>query len=163
MRAKGRKTKRKESPREPKSPKDGIPLLEPIFREPVFDSFKDLAETTDSLIAEFYRYYRESSQDEPNMFGFVTVKHVVEFTDKTDSIYTENLIGQKTTTIYAPLIPSETPEEREQRRLGLLVAFDHTKRASHVLAMTLLMRLLRGGGLKKLMEKKTTTPGRTTK
>lgn len=137
----------------PRSEGEEISLLEPMFHEPVFDSFVDLAKACDALIAEFYRYYRESSHDEPNMFGFMTVKHIVKFTDNTDSIYTENIVGQKATIIYAPVIDAESREEREQRRLGLLVAFDHTKRASHILAVTLLMGLLRGSGLKKLIEK----------
>lgn len=161
---KARKKKKKEARRRaPKLQRDGVPLLEPVLREPVFESFDDLAKACDALIAEFYRYYRESSQDEPNMFGFVSVRHVVKFTDQTDSIYTENVVGQKTTVIYAPEIEGESIDEREQRRLSLLVAFDHTKRASHVLALTLLMSLLRGGGLKKLMEKQSTAIGRAAK
>lgn len=130
-----------------------ISLLEPIIREPVFDSFTDLAKSYDALINEYYRYYQETSSDEPNMFGFVTLRHSVQFTDKTDSVYTENIIGQKTNVIYAPLIKGETPEEQEKRRLGLLAMFDHTKRASHILSLTLLASLLRGPGLKKLTER----------
>lgn len=153
---------RKKSARHGRRPKEGIPLLEPMLGEPVFESFDDLAKACDALIAELYRYYRESSQDEPNMFGFVSVWHVVKFTAETDSVFTENIVGQKTTVIYAPKIEGESAEEQEQRRIALLVAFDHTKRASHVLALTLLMSLLRGGGLRKLIEKQASA-GRVTK
>lgn len=139
-----------------KSPKgrerEEISLLEPVFHEPRFESFSDLAQSCDALIAEFYRYYRESPEGEPNLFGFVTVRHVVKFTKETDAIYTENIIGQKTNVIYAPLIRGESKEEQERRRLSLLAAFDHTKRASHILALTLLVGLLRGPAIRSLLE-----------
>lgn len=132
---------------------EGISLLEPMIREPVFASFGDLARAYDALIHEFYNYYRQSSQDEPTLFGFVTVRHRVKFLKDVDSIFTENVIGQKTTLICAPWIEGESTEDQERRRLQLLAAFDHTKRASHILALALLAGLLRGPGLRKLIER----------
>lgn len=138
----------------------GISLLEPMIREPVFASFGDLARAYDALIHEFYNYYRQVSSDEPTLFGFVSVRHRVQFSREVDAIFTENVIGQKTTLIYAPWIDGETPEDQEQRRLHLLAAFDHTKRASHILALALLSGLLRGPGLRKLIERQNTRSAR---
>ncbi len=115
----GSRSKKKQGLAGPKKAKlrshsSDISLLEPTIREPSFDSFSDLAKSYDALINEFYRYYRESSSDEPNMFGFVTLRHTVKFTDRTDCIYTENIIGQKTNVIYAPLIEGETGEDKKK-------------------------------------------------
>ena len=147
------KTKRR--PRTPHAStpeKEGISLLEPRLDPVRFSDFPSLAQSYDALIAEFYSYYRKKGQDDPSLFGFVAVRHVVEFTPKIKSVCTENLVGQKTTVIYAPLIPDETPEHQE-RRLRLLVAFDYTQRASHILALSLLVSVLSENGLRKLTEK----------
>jgi hypothetical protein len=149
---------RKKKPSPKKTLIDGKPgsalsLLDPKFQEPRFRDFESLAKTYDALIAEFYEYYRQRGGEEPNLFGFVSVRHVVEFSSTTNAVFTENCIGQKTTIIYAPLISGETLEDQNQRRLQLLVAFDHTKRASHILAMSLLFGLLTEKGVQKLIHK----------
>ncbi len=128
-------------------------LIDPQFKGLIFDDFANLAQSYDALIKEFYGYYKEKGHDRPNMFGFVAVRHVVKFSSSTKSVFTENIVGQKTTAIHAPLIPGESQEEQNERRIKLLTAFDHTKRASHILAMSLLVGLLRGRGIKKLIKK----------
>ena len=133
--------------------REGISLLEPSFKQVNYSDFENLAKTYDSLIAEFYEYYKESGHSEPNMFGFVTVQHIVKFSKDADTIYTENVIGQKATIIYAPFIQGESEEEQNDRRLKLLAAFDQTKKASHILALSLLAGLLSGQGIRKLIHK----------
>jgi hypothetical protein len=105
-------------------------LLEPRFDTIAFDDFVELAENFDWLIQQFYSYYRERGFEEPNLFGFVSVRHMVR-------------IGEKTTVIHAPAFDGESAEQQYDRSIRLLASFDHTKRASHILAMSLLLSMLR--------------------
>lgn len=118
-------------------------LLEPRFDAILFDDFAELAQNFDALIEEFYNYYREHRKEEPNLFGFVSVRHMVRISEQTNEIYTENVLGEKTTVIHAPAFPGETSEEKYERSLKILAAFDHTKRASHILAISLLLSMIR--------------------
>jgi hypothetical protein len=118
-------------------------LLEPRFDTIAFDDFVELAENFDWLIQQFYSYYRERGFEEPNLFGFVSVRHMVRISDQTKEIYTENVLGEKTTVIHAPAFDGESAEQQYDRSIRLLASFDHTKRASHILAMSLLLSMLR--------------------
>jgi hypothetical protein len=125
---------------------------EPSFSRIQFDSFQEMAQSFDSLITEFYHHYDQSKRDEPNMFGFVSVTHEVKF-ENIERMRTENVVGQKGTVIFAPIIHGENSEERTARELRILAAFDPTKRSNHIMALTLLMAMLGKKGVTKLFEK----------
>jgi hypothetical protein len=129
--------------RRPRAKTESYSLLEPRFDAIAFDDFAELAENFDWIIQQFYRYYRERGFQEPNLFGFVSVRHMVRISDQTDEIYTENVLGEKTTVIHAPAFKGETAEQQYERSIQLLAAFDHTKRASHILALSLLLSMIR--------------------
>jgi hypothetical protein len=131
-----------------------FPFLDPHFSPLQFNSFDDMAKGFDALINEFYRHYRQLSQGDPNMFGFVSVSHEVRF-ENIERMRTENLVGQKMTLIYAPVIQGEGPDERRNRELNILAAFDPTKRPSHIMALSLLMTLLGKKGVNRLVQRHT--------
>lgn len=127
-------------------------LLEPSLTDLKFNNFEDMAQGFDALIHEFYRYYNRSSQEEPNLFGFVSVTHRVRF-ENIDCLRTENAIGEKTTIIYAPILAGESAEERMNRELKILAAFEPSKRSSHIMSLSLLLGMLGKNGLSILIEK----------
>jgi hypothetical protein len=149
----GSKTSAKERSEE-RVDENAFTMLEPSFSKIHFESFTDMAQGFDALITEFYRHYHQATHDEPNMFGFVNISHEVRF-ENIERMRTENVVGQKTTIIFAPVISGETSEERTARELRILAAFDPTKRPSHIMALNLLMTMLGKRGLAKLIENQT--------
>lgn len=127
-------------------------ILEPSLTDLKFNNFEDMAQGFDALIHEFYRYYNQNSHEEPNLFGFVSVTHRVKF-ENIDCLRTENAIGEKTTIIYAPILPGESAEERMNRELKILAAFEPSKRSSHIMALSLLLGMLGKNGLSILIDK----------
>lgn len=152
MKFKKKKSPSKKSKAKLKTDSVHASILEPSLIDLKFNNFEDMAQGYDALIHEFYRYYNQSSQEEPNLFGFVSVTHRVKF-ENIDCLRTENAIGEKTTIIYAPILPGESLEERMNRELKILAAFEPSKRSSHIMALSLLLGMLGKNGISALIEK----------